>query len=252
MPKTIVVIPTYNEIGSIESVLDRIRATDESLHVLVVDDNSPDGTGALIDRLAQEDQRIHVLHRTEKNGLGQAYAAGFTWALDNDYDYLIEMDADGSHQPEELPRLLALLDAGCDVAIGTRWIPGGVIRNWPWYRKAISRTGTFYSRLMLGSKLHDLTSGYRGFRASALRAMDFSSVNSSGYGFQVELAWKFERSGAVMGEFPITFVEREEGVSKMSTGIVVEALVNVTVWGLKSRLGRGPERLAIPARVDAA
>ena len=252
MPKTIVVIPTYNEIGSIESVLDRIRATDESLHALVVDDNSPDGTGALIDRLAQEDPRIHVLHRTEKNGLGQAYAAGFTWALDNDYEYLIEMDADGSHQPEELPRLLALLDAGSDVAIGTRWIPGGVIRNWPWYRKAISRTGTFYSRLMLGSKLHDLTSGYRGFRASALRAMDFSSVNSSGYGFQVELAWKFERSGAQMGEFPITFVEREEGVSKMSTGIVVEALVNVTVWGLKSRLGRGPERLVIPARVDAA
>lgn len=247
MTKTVVVIPTYNEIGSIASVIDRILATDESANVLIVDDNSPDGTGELVDQLASDDSRIHILHRTEKNGLGAAYGAGFRWALERDYDFVVEMDADGSHQPEELPRLQALLAGGADMAIGTRWIPGGVIKNWPAYRKLISRSGTLYARILLQSKLHDLTSGYRGFRADSLRSVDLTSVNSQGYCFQIEMAWLFERSGAKMGEFPITFVEREEGVSKMSTGIVVEALAKVTVWGLSSIVGRAPERLALPS-----
>ncbi len=247
MAKTVVVIPTYNEIGSISGVTERILKTVPEANVLVVDDNSPDGTGQLADRMSADDPRIHVLHRTEKNGLGAAYAAGFAWALDRDYDYIVEMDADGSHQPEELPRLIALLEAGCDMGIGTRWIPGGVIKNWPAYRKLISRAGTAYARILLNSKLHDLTSGYRGFRAESLRTIDFSTVNSQGYCFQIELAWLFERSRGRIGEFPITFVEREEGVSKMSTGIVVEALAKVTGWGLSSLIGRAPERLALPA-----
>jgi dolichol-phosphate mannosyltransferase len=243
--KTVVVIPTYNEIGSLASVISRINRTVADAHVLVVDDNSPDGTGRLADELAAGDERMHVIHRTEKNGLGVAYGAGFSWALANGYDYVVEMDADGSHQPEELPRLLALLDGGDDVAIGTRWIPGGAIVNWPLHRKLISRAGTLYSRIMLRSRLHDLTSGYRGFRAEALRAVDFTRVASQGYCFQIEMAWQFERSGARMGEFPITFVERAEGVSKMSTGIVVEALTKVTLWGLSGVVGRAPAPLPL-------
>jgi dolichol-phosphate mannosyltransferase len=247
MAKTVVVIPTYNEIGSIAGVTQRVLAAEADIEVLIVDDNSPDGTGRLADDLAADDIRIHVMHRTEKNGLGAAYAAGFRWALQRDYDFVVEMDADGSHQPEELPRLTALLRGGADMAIGTRWIPGGVIKNWPAYRKLISRSGTAYARIMLQSKLHDLTSGYRGFRADSLRAIDFGTVNSQGYCFQIELAWMFERSGGTIGEFPITFIEREEGVSKMSTGIVVEALAKVTSWGLASMLGRAPEPLSLPA-----
>ncbi|MFB2555195.1 polyprenol monophosphomannose synthase [Herbiconiux liangxiaofengii] len=247
MAKTIVVIPTYNEIASIERVIERIHATVSDGHVLVVDDNSPDGTGRLADRLAAADSRVHVLHRTEKNGLGAAYGAGFSWALENGYDYIVEMDADGSHQPEELPRLIGLLDSGDDMAIGTRWVEGGTIVNWPLHRKLISKAGTFYSRIMLRSRLHDLTSGYRGFRADALRTVDFTSVNSQGYCFQIEMAWQFERSGGRIGEFPITFIERAEGVSKMSTGIVVEALTKVTLWGLSGVVGRAPARLPLAA-----
>jgi dolichol-phosphate mannosyltransferase len=249
---TVVVIPTYNEIGSIAAVTDRVLRTVPTANVLIVDDNSPDGTGDLADQLAADDSRVHVLHRIEKNGLGAAYGAGFGWALDRDYDYIVEMDADGSHQPEELPRLIALLDNGCDMAIGTRWIPGGVIKNWPAYRKLISRSGTAYARILLRSKLHDLTSGYRGFRSGSLRSIDFHAVNSQGYCFQIELAWLFERSGGRIGEFPITFVERAEGVSKMSTGIVVEALTKVTGWGLGSLVGRAPERLVLPATGSAS
>jgi dolichol-phosphate mannosyltransferase len=250
--KLVVVIPTYNEIGSITGVIDRVLGTVENANILIVDDNSPDGTGRLVDERSQADDRIHVLHRTEKNGLGAAYAAGFAWALSRDYDYIVEMDADGSHQPEELPRLTAILDRGADMAIGTRWIAGGVIENWPAHRKLISRAGTFYSRIMLNSKLHDLTSGYRGFRAGSLRTIDFTSVNSQGYCFQIELAWLFERSGGVIGEFPITFVEREEGHSKMSTGIVIEALANVTAWGFSSLVGRAPARLQLPTADTAS
>ncbi len=252
MANTVVVIPTYNEIASISGIVERIFAAVPEANVLIVDDNSPDGTGELADQLSSDDSRVHVLHRTEKNGLGAAYGAGFRWALDKPYDFIVEMDADGSHQPEELPLLIALLESGSDMAIGTRWIPGGVIVNWPAYRKFISRSGTAYARILLQSKLHDLTSGYRGFRADSLRAIDLQTVNSQGYCFQIEMAWLFERSGARIGEFPITFVERSEGVSKMSTGIVVEALAKVTGWGLSSLVGRAPERLALPAAGSAA
>ncbi|MDO9396070.1 MAG: polyprenol monophosphomannose synthase [Herbiconiux sp.] len=242
MARTVVVIPTYNEIESIAAVLDRVLRTAPDANVLVVDDGSPDGTGRLADERAAADPRIHVLHRTEKNGLGAAYGAGFAWALERGYDAIVEMDADGSHQPEELPRLTALLDAGCDLAIGTRWMPGGVVRNWPAHRRVISRVGTFYSRLLLRSRLRDLTSGYRGFRAEALRAVDLTAVGSQGYCFQIELAWRLERDGRRVGEFPITFVEREQGVSKMSAGIVLEALAKVTGWGLSSLFRRAPAR----------
>ncbi|MFB2581059.1 polyprenol monophosphomannose synthase [Herbiconiux sp. P15] len=252
MAKTLVVIPTYNEIDSVGGVIARVLETVPTAHVLVVDDGSPDGTGPLADGLAAADARIHVIHRTEKNGLGAAYGAGFRWALQRDYDFVVEMDADGSHQPEELPRLIALLESGHDMAIGTRWIPGGVIVNWPGYRKFISRTGTAYARVLLQSRLHDLTSGYRGFRADSLRTIDLATLNSQGYCFQIEMAWLFERSGARIGEFPITFIERAEGTSKMSTGIVVEALAKVTGWGLSGLMGRAPERLALPATGTAS
>ncbi|MFB2583329.1 polyprenol monophosphomannose synthase [Herbiconiux liukaitaii] len=250
LARTLVVIPTYNEIESVETVAARVLATEPAAHVLIVDDSSPDGTGELADRLSTADPRIHVIHRSGKSGLGAAYRAGFTWALERQYDFVVEMDADGSHQPEELPRLIGLLAAGNDMAIGTRWIAGGVIVNWPAYRKLISRLGTAYARVLLRSKLHDLTSGFRGFRAESLGTINLATLNSQGYCFQIEMAWLFERSGARIGEFPITFVERAEGVSKMSTGIVIEALAKVTGWGLSGLIGRSPKRLDLPRTSD--
>jgi dolichol-phosphate mannosyltransferase len=241
LPGAVVVIPTYNEKETISAIVDRILAADSGVHILVVDDNSPDGTGRIVDGIAASNSRVNVMHRTAKNGLGTAYVNGFGWALSEGYDYIIEMDADGSHQPEELSRLLKLLDGGANLAIGARWIPGGKTENWPWYRQLISRSGTTYARIMLSSKLHDITSGYRGFSADTLRALDLSKLDSAGYCFQIELAWLVERSGGVVREFPITFVERLEGHSKMTTGIVLEALSKVTSWGIASRLGRMPK-----------
>ncbi|MEA9984477.1 MULTISPECIES: polyprenol monophosphomannose synthase [Subtercola] len=248
MPGAVVVIPTYREKDTIAAIIDRVLSSVPTVNVLVVDDNSPDGTGAIVDGIAAADERVNIMHRTEKNGLGTAYVAGFGWALGQGYDFIIEMDADGSHQPEELPRLLALLEGGANLAIGARWIPGGKTENWPWYRKLISRSGTTYARIMLSSKLHDITSGYRGFSADTLRALDLSKLDSAGYCFQIELAWLVERSGGNVGEFPITFVERLEGQSKMTSGIVVEALSKVTSWGIASRLGRIPKSQALSAR----
>lgn len=236
--QSIVVIPTYNEKDTIGAVIRRIHDTEPAMHVLVVDDGSPDGTGDLADEIASRDPRVHVMHRTEKNGLGAAYIAGFGWALDRGYELIIEMDADGSHQPEQLPALIESIETGADLTIGTRWISGGRTVNWPFYRKLISRAGTTYARIMLSSRLHDITSGYRGFRAAALRAIDFDSLNSQGYCFQIEMAWLLERSGYSVREFPITFVERLEGHSKMSSGIVLEALKKVTQWGIASRTGK--------------
>ncbi|QWT24984.1 polyprenol monophosphomannose synthase [Subtercola sp. PAMC28395] len=247
MPGAVVVIPTYREKETIAAIIERVLKSAD-VHVLVVDDNSPDGTGQIVDAIAATDERVNIMHRTEKNGLGTAYVAGFGWALDKGYDYIIEMDADGSHQPEELPRLIKLLDAGANLGIGARWIPGGKTENWPWYRKLISRSGTTYARIMLKSKLHDITSGYRGFSAETLRALDLSQLDSAGYVFQIELAWLVERSGGVVREFPITFIERLEGQSKMTTGIVVEALSKVTTWGIASRLGRIPKSQSLAAR----
>lgn len=234
MADLLVIMPTYNEIGSLEGMLARIRSAIPEADVLVIDDSSPDGTGELADRLAADDPAVSVMHRTTKDGLGQAYLAGFDVALDRGYRFIAEIDADGSHDPAELPAMLRLARAGADLVIGSRWIEGGSVRNWPWLRQAISRAGNGYSRFMLRSGIHDLTAGFRIFSADALHSLDLTNVSSHGYCFQVELAWRLERSGHTVAEHPITFVERETGESKMHSGIVAEALWRVTVWGLTS------------------
>jgi dolichol-phosphate mannosyltransferase len=230
----LVVIPTYNEIENLEHIVERLQGSVPEAHVLVVDDASPDGTGELADKLAAEDSHIHVLHRDRKAGLGAAYIAGFRWALAEGYDVLVEMDADGSHQPEELPVLLDAL-AGADLVLGSRWVPGGTVRNWPKSRALLSRGGNTYARLMLGIRLKDATGGYRAYRASTLSAIDLDQVESQGYCFQIDLAIRAIRAGLRVVEVPITFVERVHGTSKMSRAIVVEALWRVTVWGLTGR-----------------
>jgi dolichol-phosphate mannosyltransferase len=231
----VVIVPTYNEIGNLAAVLGRLRQAVPAADVLVVDDASPDGTGALADTLAAEDPGVSVWHRSVKEGLGRAYVGSFERALAAGYSFIVEMDADGSHDPAELPAMLAAAASGADLVLGSRWVPGGAVRNWPWIRQAISRAGNAYARIVLGSDVHDLTSGFRVFRATALRAVDLSTVSSQGYCFQVELAWRLERQGAQIVEHPITFVERAVGRSKMHAGIVAEALLRVTGWGLMKR-----------------
>ena len=233
--RVLTIIPTYNELESLPKTIGRLRAAVPASDVLVVDDNSPDGTGQLVDGLAKEDSQIHVLHRQGKAGLGAAYIAGFKWGLDAGYDVLVEMDADGSHQPEQLPQLLEALEQGADLAMGSRWVPGGSVVNWPLYRQAISRVGSTYARLMLGLKIKDVTGGYRAFRRTTLEKLNLDEVASVGYGFQVDLAWRVAKLGLTIIERPITFVERELGDSKMSGNIVVEAMINVTRWGLAAR-----------------
>ena len=238
-----VVVPTYNELANLEEIVSRLRAAVPAADILVVDDNSPDGTGDLADKLAAADDQVRVLHRGGKAGLGAAYVAGFGWALERGYGTLVEMDADGSHDPAELPRLLAALE-GADAVIGSRWVPGGAVLNWARSRELLSRGGNTYTRLMLGLKLKDATGGYRAFRASTLRRIDLDDVDSQGYCFQIDLARRTIRAGLTVTEVPITFVERERGASKMSRAIVVEALWRVTVWGIATRLrlGRGTSR----------
>ncbi|WP_284762461.1 polyprenol monophosphomannose synthase [Arthrobacter sp. efr-133-R2A-63] len=233
--RVLTIIPTYNELESLPKTLGRLRAAVPASDVLVVDDNSPDGTGQLADSIAAEDSQVRVLHRKGKEGLGAAYIAGFKWGMAAGYDVLVEMDADGSHQPEQLPLLLEAINDGADLAMGSRWVPGGGTVNWPLYRQAISRTGSTYARLMLGLKIKDITGGYRAFRRSTLEALKLDQVESVGYGFQVDLAWRVAKLGLKIVERPITFVERELGASKMSGNIVVEAMINVTKWGLASR-----------------
>jgi len=226
-----VIIPTYNERDNIEIITSRVRATVPDAHVLVVDDNSPDGTGEIADKLAGEDSHVHVLHRAGKAGLGAAYIAGFRWALEQGYGALVEMDADGSHQPEELPRLLDAL-ASADLVLGSRYVPGGAVRNWARSRELLSRAGNTYARLMLGFTLKDATGGYRAFRAATLRRIGLDSVNSQGYCFQIDLARRTILAGLTVTEVPITFVERERGTSKMSNAIVAEAFWRVGLWGI--------------------
>ena len=205
--------------------------------MLVVDDASPDGTGEIADGLAELDPHVHVLHRARKDGLGRAYVAGFRWGLERDYDVLVEMDADGSHQPEQLSRLLTAL-ADADVVLGSRYVPGGRIVDWSWQREVLSRGGNRYTSIALGVPLRDATGGYRAYRASAVRQLDLDTVASAGYCFQVELAWRAVRAGLRVVEVPITFVERTEGTSKMSGAIVREALWQVTRWGIAYRVGQ--------------
>lgn len=232
--QVLAVIPTYNEAGNIASILERVRRAAPSVEVLVVDDNSPDGTAEVAARWAGRDPAVQVLRRPGKEGLGAAYVAGFRWARDRGYDAVVEMDADGSHAPEELP---VLLDAAQDaeVVIGSRWTPGGRVVNSPWHRVALSRGGNLYSRFALGMPVRDATGGYRVYRVSALDTVDFESVSSQGYSFQVELARRAHRAGLRIVEVPITFEERRTGTSKMSAAIIGEALWRVTVWGVQDR-----------------
>jgi dolichol-phosphate mannosyltransferase len=232
--RVLVVIPTYNEADNVRGITDRVRAAVPTAEILVVDDASPDGTGDLADRLAAEDPRRHVLHRAGKEGLGAAYVAGFGWAREHGFDVVVEMDADGSHAPEELPRLLqALQDA--DIVLGSRWVPGGRVVNWPLRRKLLSQGGNLYTRWALAMPVRDATGGYRAYRMPALDKINLDSVASQGYCFQVDLAWRAHRHRLRMVEVPITFTERQRGESKMSSAIVREALWRVTLWGVRSR-----------------
>ncbi|MEI7442430.1 MAG: polyprenol monophosphomannose synthase [Actinomycetes bacterium] len=232
--KILVIIPTYNEIESLPLIVAAVRKKAPAVHILIADDNSPDGTGTFADTLALADPQIQVLHRTVKDGLGAAYLAGFAWAKTNGFDVVVEMDADGSHRAIDLPVLLnALVDA--DAVLGSRWISGGEVVNWPLRRKVLSQGGNLYTRLMLGIPLRDATGGFRAYRISALEKMDVQSVQSEGYCFQVDLAWRAVQNHLRIAEVPITFVERELGTSKMDSKIVKEALMRVTIWGIEKR-----------------
>jgi dolichol-phosphate mannosyltransferase len=241
--RIVVIIPTYNERENLPLITARLRAAVPEAHVLVADDNSPDGTGAIADDLVAADDHVHVMHRRGKEGLGAAYLAGFDWALENGYDVVVEMDADGSHQPEQLPRLLDAL-RGADLVLGSRWVPGGSVVNWPKSREALSRGGSLYTRMMLGVPMKDATGGYRAFRADTLRRIDLTGVESAGYCFQVELGWRAVKAGLRVREVPIDFVERELGDSKMSQKIVVEALWRVTVWGAQDKTAKAKRLLS--------
>jgi dolichol-phosphate mannosyltransferase len=233
--KTLVIIPTYNEADNLGGIVGRVRAAVPAVDVLITDDNSPDGTGQLADRLGEHDTAVHVLHRQYKQGLGAAYLDGFGWGIDRGYDLLVEMDADGSHHPEQLPTLLqAAMTA--DLVLGSRWVSGGSVQNWSASRKLISRCGNVWARLALGIRLRDATGGYRVFRRSTLQRIGLDDVASAGYCFQLDLAWRAVRGGFRVREVPITFTEREHGRSKMNRQIVAEALLRTTLWGARHRL----------------
>jgi dolichol-phosphate mannosyltransferase len=240
MSRVLVVVPTYEERASLPRALDGLRREVPDADVLVVDDASPDGTGALAEEYAERDattagrRAVHVLHRTGKQGLGTAYVAGFRWALERGYYVVVEMDADGSHRAEDLPALLARTDDAA-LVIGSRWVRGGRVVNWPLHRQVLSRGANVYAWLAMGLPVRDATAGFRAYRASVLAALPLDQVASHGYCFQIDMAWRVVRAGGDVVEVPITFVERAEGRSKMSRDIVVEALVKVTVWGAQER-----------------
>lgn len=237
--RTLVIVPTYNERENLPLIVDRINSARPDVHVLIVDDGSPDGTGDLADEFALADpDRVHVMHRTVKDGLGAAYLAGFAWGLSRQYSVLVEMDADGSHAPEQLHRLLDAVDGGADLVIGSRYVPGGTVRNWPTRRLVLSKTANGYSRILLGVDIHDITAGYRAYRREVLEKIELNAVDSKGYCFQIDLTWRAINSGFKVVEVPITFTERELGVSKMSGSNIREALVKVARWGMGGRLDR--------------
>ena len=236
--KTLVIMPTFNESGNIENAVRNLFLNNPGVDLLIVDDSSPDGTGAMADTIAKDDKRVSVLHRLGKDGLGAAYIAGFKWAFEKDYDFLVEMDADGSHRAQDLPLLLSAAVEN-DLVIGSRYVRGGKTQNWPLHRQILSRGGNLYARLMLGGKLNDMTAGFRVFRSSFLKSLDLSTINARGYSFQIEMAYRTIRAGGRASEVPITFVEREIGDSKMSSDIVREALVLMTKLGFKRIFGRG-------------
>jgi dolichol-phosphate mannosyltransferase len=239
--RPLVVVPTYDERDNLAGLLERLRRAVPAADVLVVDDASPDGTGKLADELSAADAAVHVLHRPAKQGLGPAYLAGFAWGLARDYDAFVEMDADGSHAPEQLPTLLeAARDA--DVVLGSRWVPGGAVVDWPRRRELLSRGGNTYARLLLGLPVRDATGGFRVYRRQVLETIELADVASAGYCFQVDVLLRAWRAGFRIVEMPIRFVERVAGVSKMNRDVVTEALWRITVWGLRSRRQRGAAR----------
>lgn len=236
--RSLLVLPTYDEAENIDEVLRRLRLAAPELSVLVVDDGSPDGTAALARDLGGELGGIEVLEREGKSGLGSAYRAGFRWGLVRGFEAFVEMDADLSHDPAVVPELLARVEAGDDLAIGSRYVPGGSIPDWPWPRRAISQGGNLYARALLGLRVHDATAGFRAYSRAALETIELDAVRADGYGFQVEMAYRVQRSGGVVSEIPIQFRDRAVGTSKMSGRIVVEALLLVTWWGLRDRWNR--------------
>jgi dolichol-phosphate mannosyltransferase len=243
--RTLVVTPTYLEAENITEFLTRLRAAVPDADVLVVDDNSPDGTGDLAEQAAKELGRIEVMHRPGKSGLGVAYRAGFAWGLERGYEVLVQIDADLSHDPAALPTLLAALDEGADLVIGSRYVPGGSVPHWPLHRRALSRYGNSYTSFVLRTGVRDATAGYRAYRAEILRAVRYDTTRAVGYGFQIELAYRVSRAGGRIVEVPITFTDRVRGHSKMSTKIAAEELLLVTWWGIRDRVR--PPRGEVPA-----
>jgi len=236
VPKAVVCLPTYNELENLEPMLRALG--DKDVRVLVIDDNSPDGTGRLADRLAQELDYVDVLHRERKEGLGPAYLAGFRRALSDGAELVLEMDCDFSHNPSDVPRLLAAVEQGADLALGSRYVPGGGVRNWGLIRRVISAGGSLYARVLLGVKVRDLTGGFKCYRRAALEAIDLDGVESKGYAFQIETTYRVLRAGFKVVEVPITFADREVGGSKMSRAIVAEAIWKVPGLRLAALLGR--------------
>ena len=236
--RTIVVLPTYNERENVAGLLTAVRSTVPDADVLVVDDNSPDGTASLVEEVAAELGQVKLVRRPGKHGLGSAYRDGFTIALDEGYDTIVSMDVDFSHDPATLPDLLRLLDAGADAVIGSRYVPGGDTVDWPVHRRLLSRWGNRYTSLVLGLQIRDCTSGYRAYRASALRAIEPASTSAEGYAFLTELVRRLVRSGYRVMETPIVFRDRQYGESKMSGRIVVESMLLVTRWALRDLVSR--------------
>lgn len=230
----LVIIPTYNEAENVRSIVQRLRVSVPSADILIADDNSPDGTGRIADELAAADDQVHVLHREAKQGLGATYVAAFRWGLERGYGVLVEHDADGSHQPEQLPSMLSAL-RNADMVKGSRWVKGGSVVNWPWHRKLLSRGGSLWSRTLLGLPIKDVTGGFTAFRADTLRGIGLDGIESAGYAFQVDLARRAVEHGYTVVEVPIEFIEREHGDSKMSGSIVGEAMLLTTRWGLAKR-----------------
>ena len=237
--KTLVIIPTYNESENITWITKAILENQPGVNILVADDNSPDGTGQIADELAAGDERIFVLHREGKQGLGAAYRAGFAWGIERGYNVLVEMDADGSHRPEDLGKLLDSAATGAALTLGSRWVPGGSVVNWPKRREWLSRGASLYARALLGLKVKDTTAGFRAFQRETLETIDLDAVVSQGYCFQIDMTRHVTAAGLDVKEVPITFVERIHGQSKMSFDIMREALVKVAVWGVERVTGRG-------------
>lgn len=235
--KVLVVIPTYNEVQALEPIVSRVRTSVPDADILVVDDDSPDGTGDLADRIAAADDAVHVLHRAGKEGLGKAYLAAFDWAMGRDYTHVVQMDADGSHRPEELPLLLerAGMSDYPDLVIGSRYVRGGEMVGWPKSREILSRAGNFYIKAWLGIPASDVTAGYRVYRTGFLRRIDFTSVESSGYFFQTDMTDKVHQLGGSIIEMPINFAQREVGESKLSASIFAESFSRATKMGVKRR-----------------